>query len=130
MNQFINNLPYDLQEYIYQHVLNERKPKQVLTQELKDDIETYHLLHTIKENYKKIFSDYYLDWMENALINVLNDNQGFLYQINPSFQQIFPNLTNEEIIIQLLEENNIIKLWIATPPLKRIYLFLLSHEMF
>lgn len=130
MNRFITNLPYDVQEYIYQHVLNERKPKQVLTQELKDDIETYHLLHTIKENYKQIFSDYYLDWIENALINVLNDNEGFLSHISPCLQQIFPNLTNEQIIVRLLGNNHLEKLWIATPPIKRIHLFLLSYEMF
>lgn len=130
MNRFIRNLPYDLQEYIYQHVLNERKPKQVLTQELKNDIETYNLLQTIKENYKQIFSEYYLDWIENALLNVLNDNEGFLYHMNPCFQQMFPNLTNEEIMIKLFEKSHLEKLWIATPPIKRIHLFLLSYEMF
>lgn len=126
----IDALPYDLQRHIYDVVQNERKPKKILSTALKEDIESYHLLKSILKNYKSIFftdDKYYLDWVENAIINVLNDNTSLYENISVDLQNIFPTLTNEEIRERLgVGKASISKLWIGTPVQKRIQLFLSS----
>jgi hypothetical protein len=87
----IDALPYDLQRHIYDVVQNERKPKKILSTALKEDIESYHLLKSILKNYKSIFftdDKYYLDWVENAIINVLNDHTSLSENISVDLQNI------------------------------------------
>lgn len=126
----IDALPYDLQRHIYDVVQNERKPKKILSTALKEDIESYHLLKSILKNYKRIFftdDKYYLDWVENAIINVLNDNTSLSENISVDLQNIFPTLTNEEIREHVgVGKASISKLWIGMPVQKRIQLFLSS----
>lgn len=128
----IDALPYDLQKHIYDVIQSERKPKKILSTALKEDIESYHLLKSILKNYKSTFStfdegEYYLDWVENAIINVLNDHTSLSENISVDLQNIFPTLTNEQIREHVgVGKASISKLWIGMPVQKRIQFFLSS----
>ena len=132
MNSLINDLPVDLQEYIYKKVLEERKPKKILTKELKDDIESHFLFDHIVHNYKIMFNGmYHMDWVENAIINVMNDHQtigigGIYVHVHQDIKNAFPNLNDEEIAETLMEESHIMRLWRHMPPKKRVDLYLES----
>lgn len=70
----------------------------MLTDHLKSDIETYPLISHIKRNYAQVYSPEYASlWMENALINLLNDNRGLAFPLNDRLRRIFPNSTDEDI---------------------------------
>ena len=125
----IQSLPYDLREYIYQHVEELRKPKCVLPMDLRLDIETYTLLDRINNNYYSIHDTFWEDWVENAMINMLNDHQGFIGPLQPCFARIFPGKTDEEIKLRLLNQNNTRILWRGMPPRQRISLYILSCEL-
>ena len=134
MNCLINNLPIDLQEYIYKKVLEEIKPKKVLTKALKEDIESYFLFDHIVHNYKIMFNGiYHIDWVENAIINVMNDHQtigigGIYVQVHQDIKSAFPNLNDEEIAETLMEKSHIMRLWRHMPPKKRVDLYLESCD--
>lgn len=137
MNSLINDLPVDLQEYIYKKVLEERKPKKILTKELKEDIESYFLFDHIAHNYKIMFNGkYHMDWVENAIINVMNDHQtmiitgigGIYTNVHQDIKNAFPNFNDEEIAQTLMEESHIMRLWRHMPPKKRVDLYLESCD--
>lgn len=134
METLINNLPEDLHEYIYEKVLEVRKPKTVLTRDLKDDIESYFLFDHIVHNYKIMFNGmHHMDWVENAIINVMNDHQtirigGLYMNVNQDVRNAFPNLNDEEIVKTLMEESHVMRLWRHMPPKKRIDLYLESCD--
>lgn len=127
---FIAKLPYDLQEHIQDCVLQLRKPRHVLTDELKGDIETYRLLDRIEFNYTQVFPKPYAScWMENALVNLLNDHRGLALPFNDRIRDLFPNATDEGIRIRLSEGRHMHRLWIAAPPHARRQLHNISCEM-
>jgi hypothetical protein len=125
----IMELPYDVQEHILNCVNKERAPKKVLTIDLKLDIETRPLLDRIKENYIQICPYGYPFWIENALVNILNDNRGFNTPLNDCFHEIFPNCTDAEIKYKLRNEMHLMRLWNNTPPHKRYVLYDISCDM-
>lgn len=125
----IMELPFDLQAYILNCVKKVRAPKKVLTTDLKLDIETYPLIDRIKGNYMQVFSVDYSQWIENAIVNILNDNRGFNAPLNECFHDIFPNCTDTEIVNKLRNENHLMRLWKNTPPEKRYVLYDISCDM-
>jgi len=125
----IMKLPYDVQEYILKYVNKERAPKKVLTTDLKLDIETHPLIDRIKENYKQVFPLDFLKWIENAIVNILNDNRGHNVPLNKCFLEIFPNFTDTEIIYKIRNEDHLMRLWNNTPPHKRYVLYDISCDM-
>lgn len=130
----IRDLPIDLQRYIYEKVSEVRKPKQVLPITLKQDIESYGLLPHIVDKYKIMFHGmHHLDWVENAIINIMNDNHtvgmgGLFDNIHQDLKNAFPNFTDEEIRTTLMEESHLLRLWRYMPPRKRIGLYLESCD--
>ena len=128
LSHAIQSLPVDLQDTLFQYVSELRKPKRVLSVALQQDIETFWMLTHIRNHFKQLFSTHYEDWVENAIINILNNNQGFTVPLQPRFHAIFPNMTDYEIKFTLLEGNHIIRLWIHTPPLLRIRLYLTTFR--
>jgi hypothetical protein len=107
----ITKLPCDLQECLYDHVLKLRRPRCVLTDELKEDIKTYPLMNQIKRNYAQVFSpDHASSWIENALINLLNENTEL------------PNTTD-------VNNCTLDRLWIITPSSLRRELYDISCNM-
>lgn len=127
----IAKLPCDLQRHLHSRVLQLRKPRTVLTNELKGDIETYSLIGRIKQNYTQVFpKQYALYWMENALINLLTDNHGLNAPLLPNqFHVLFPNATDEEIRTQLLAGHFLHRLWIIAPPSVRHQMYDISYNM-
>ena len=136
MEVLIDDLPIHLQTYIYDIVMALRKPKTVLSVELKDDIETYRLLSHIVHNYKIIFSGVdHMGWVENSVINIMNDHRpiglGELYfYIHEDLRRAFPGLTDEAIGRELIEGSHLHRLWRYMPPKKRVDLYLESCEYF
>jgi len=127
---FIARLPYDVKEYVHNHVLQLRKPRHVLTDALKGDIETYPLIDRIEFNYTQVFPKQYAsDWMENALVHLLNDHRGPTLPFHDRIRDLFPNATDEEIRTSLREGRHIHRLWIAAPPHVRRQLHDISCEM-
>ena len=134
IESFIHDLPIDIQHHIYMKVLEVRKPKKVLSNELKLDIESYPLLPCIVDNYKIMFNGQdHLGWVENAMINTMNDHHsigigGIYLNIHQDLRNAFPNLTDDDIESILLEGSHIKRLWLYMPPKKRIGLYLESME--
>jgi hypothetical protein len=127
---FIAKLPYDLQEYVHDHVLQLRKPRHVLTDALKCDIETYRLLDRIEFNYTQVFPKQHAScWMENALVRLLNDHRGPTLPFHNRIRDLFPNATDEGIRIRLSEGRHMHRLWIAAPPQIRRQLHDISCDM-
>lgn len=134
LESFLKDLPIDLQIHIYDTVIEIRKPKQFLPLELKQDIETYHLLDHIIHNYKIMFNGTdHLGWVENAVINLMNDHRpiglGQVYfYIHEDVRKAFPGLPDQEIATELIEGSHLQRLWRCMPPKKRIDLYLESYE--
>lgn len=122
----ILSLPYDLQEKIYTHVLELRKPKQAITKELREDIETFGFLSIICTNYEKTFGSDFITWVENAIILIMNDYNGLAFGISQDLRNTFPNLSDMEIRSKLINTYNLNKLWINMSPTKRYTLTLCS----
>ena len=102
----------------------------MLTDHLKSDIETYPLISHIKRNYAQVYSPEYASlWMENALINLLNDNRGLAFPLNDRLRRIFPNSTDEDIKKKLLAESHVHRLWIITPSSLRREMHAISCNM-
>ena len=129
MESLIQSLPEELQNKIYEHALELRKPKRVLTTDLKHDIESYRLFDAIVEHYRIVFKDDHMSWVENAVINYLNNHISYLVYITPDLRNVFPSLNLESIIIQLQRRNNPKRLWRYLSPKKRVDLFLSSFEL-
>ena len=129
MNSFISKLPYDLQYYVYQYVQAIRAPISVLTDELKRDIESYQLIGSIERNYKQVFPNQSTEWMNNAFVNILNDNRGFQLPLNVSFHRLFPNLADEEIKTKLNTGNHSKKMWTIMAPSMRKEMYDISCAM-
>ena len=125
----IHGLPVDIHDTIWKNVNELRQPKRVLTDELRCDIETYHLLDYINANYKSIHGIYYEDWVDNVIVNVLNNNQGFMIPLHPCFHEIFPNETDEEIKMRLMQGKNTMLLWRRMKPMQRVALYMQSTEL-
>lgn len=134
----ICDLPSDVQRYIYIRTLMLRQPKQVLTKALKDDIESHHLLGILMKYFKEMLSDidehhspnYYLGWLENELLDELNNHIPIMNGLTTSMANCFPGFTPDEIIFELEEERNSVyghiimikKYWKHLAPCKRILL--------
>lgn len=130
MASIIHKLPFDLREHIYNLVQTIRMPLKVLPTDLKLDIETYPLIKTIKGNYNQVFpSETSSLWIENALINLMNDNNGFNSPMNECFHQLFPESTDDEIRQHLRSGHHLMRLWNITPPNKRFVLYDISCDM-
>jgi hypothetical protein len=76
---------------------------------------------------------HHMDWVENAIINVMNDHQtigigGIYMNVNQDVRNAFPNLNDEEIVKTLMEESHVMRLWRHMPPKKRIDLYLESCD--
>jgi len=125
----IQNLPYDLQEYVYKWVCFLRVPKKVFNDELLKDIETFHLMEQIKRNYKQVFPNDYLNWIENGLINVLNENRGCNAPFQECFYKLFPQRTEDEIHSLLRYGSYTKQLWKIASPRQRIVLKDISRDM-
>lgn len=126
----ILKLPCELQNYLYDYVLRLRKPVHVLTDELKSDIETYPLLGQIESNYAQVFSSESApSWIENALINLLNDNRGLVVPFSDRLRRMFPNSTDEEIRTTLRTGHHLHRLWIISPSNLRREMHTISCDM-
>ena len=134
LESFLKDLPIHLQIHIYDTVIEIRKPKQVLPLELKQDIETYHLLDHIIHNYKIMFNGTdHLGWVENAVINLMNEHRpiglGQVYfYIHEDLRKAFPGLTNEDVATELIQGSHLHRLWRCMPPKKRVDLYLESYD--
>lgn len=118
----IVDLPRDLQALIYEYVIQLRKPRPVLSDELRQDIETYGLLSDVKVHYQFAFGSDYMDWVENALINELNDNMGLLYGVSDDIRSAYPRSTDQEIVGQFMDQslpNQVPRLWKVMSATKR-----------
>lgn len=97
---FIKNLPYDIQRSIYLRTLLLRKPKKVLTNELKDAIESYHLIHELRKYYRYIYRDhhdhFYLQQLQNDMLYELNDGVPVMIGLSTTMIKMFRNQTNVE----------------------------------
>jgi len=124
----ILSLPYDIQNKIYNHVIELRKPKKNITKELKDDIETFGLLSIICTNYEKTFGANFITWVENAVILVMNDCNGLAYGVSVDLRNTFPHLSDMDIIKKLLNTSNLDKLWLNMSPAKRYTLASFSNK--
>ena len=116
-------LPNDLQRLIYDWVCRLRKPKRVLPADLKRDIETYGLFGDIKADHESCWGDDFADWLENSLINVMNDDLGLLNGVSADMRHAYPNRTEQEIrsyFIRPTSPSQVKRLWRHMPPHKRI----------
>ena len=135
MESLIDNLPIDLQRYIYDMVMEVRKPITVLSVDLKHDIESYSLFTHIVNNYRIIFNGVdHMGWLENSVINIMNEHRpiglGELYfYIHEDLRKAFPGLTDEAIGRELIEGSHLHRLWRYMPPKKRVDLYLESCEL-
>ena len=129
MDELIQELPFDLQEYIYEMVLMVRRPKALMSSAMKLDIETYHLFVYIREKYKLIYGDIHEYWLDNDMVSFLNDHECFMYGevVNPDLKRVFPNMRNDEIIAEIEGTHHIRKYWIHMPPKKRVNMFLTTY---
>lgn len=127
MDKFIQDLPFDIQEYIYKMVLEVRKPKAVMSLIMKMDIETYHLFYFILEKYKLVYGDFHESWLDNDMISFLNDHEGFMHGLNPDLRSVFPNLTDEQILARINDDYHIKKYWTAMSAKKRLNMFLTTY---
>jgi hypothetical protein len=129
----IRKLPFDVQERIWKHVQDLRSPKVVLSRELQTDIQTYHYLPQILDNYKSLEPDYAYLWVENAMINLLNNHQPLLTAatLEPCFHTIFPGCTDAEIKYRLLStmDNMTKRLWRAMDARQRLELYSTSLDL-
>ena len=126
----IAKLPHELQTHLHDKVLQLRKPLHVLSDELKSDIETYPLFSQIERGYAQVFSsEVASSWMENALINLLNDNRGLDLPLNESLRSMFPKSTEEEIRTILSTGSHLHRLWIITPSRLRCKMRDISSNM-
>ena len=136
MEVLIDDLPIHLQRYIYDMVMELRKPITVLSSDLKHDIESYSLLPHIVHNYRIMFNGVdHMGWVENAIINIMNEHQsigmgGLFIHIHEDLRRAFPTLTDEEIAVELTEGSHLSRLWRYMPPKKRVDLYLESCEYF
>jgi hypothetical protein len=134
MELLIEDLPIDLQRYIYDMVMELRKPITVLTMDLKHDIESYSLFPHIVNNYRIMFNGVdHIGWVENAIVNTMNEHQtigvgGLFIHIHEDIRRAFPTLTDEEIAVELTERSHISRLWRYMSPKKRVDLYLESCE--
>ena len=134
MDSFIRDLPIHLQTYIYDIVMELRKPRTVLSINLKQDIETYCLLEYIVQNYKIIFNGVdHIHWVENSIINIMNEHTtigigGLFINIHEDLKKTFPNLRDEEIVTELMERSHMYRLWRYMSPRKRVRLYLESCD--
>jgi len=134
MEVLIDDLPIHLQRYIYDMVMELRKPITVLSSDLKHDIESYSLLPHIVHNYRIMFNGVdHMGWVENAIINIMNEHQsigmgGLFIHIHEDLRRAFPTLTDEEIAVELTEGSHLSRLWRYMPPKKRVDLYLESCE--
>ena len=140
----LTDLPFDIQREIYIRTLILRKPKCVLTDDLKNDIETYHLIYKIFDYYQILYSEkrnnanYYLDWLENDIMSELNDNIPMAVGFTDNFLKAFPGYTPEEIMMEIIEEKHCIhqqlriikRYWRHLSYDKRIRLYLSSEQYF
>lgn len=127
MEEFIQDLPLDIQQYIYKIVLEVRRPKVVMSLIMKLDIESYHLFDFIREKYKLVYGDLHESWLDNDMISFLNNHDFFMYDVNPDLRNVFPNSTDEEIIIHIMDHFHIKKYWIAMSAQKRLNMFLTTY---
>ena len=127
MEEFIQDLPLDIQQYIYKIVLEVRRPKVVMSLIMKMDIESYHLFDFILEKYKLVYGDFHESWLNNDMISFLNDHEGFMNGLNPGLRNVFPNLTDDEIIIRIMDHYHIKTYWIAMSAQKRLNMFLTTY---
>ena len=118
----ITALPNDLQRMIHDWVYLLRTPKKVLPIALKEDIETYGLFADVKADHESCWGGDFEDWLENSLINVIND-LGLLNGVSADMRHAYPNRTEQEILsyfINPTSPNQSKRLWTHMPPHKRI----------
>lgn len=121
-----------------------RAPKKVLTDNLKEDIKTYHLIYKMFDCYQILYSEkrnnanYYLDWLENDIMSELNDNIPMAVGFTDNFLKAFPGYTPDEIMMEINEEKHCIhqqlriikRYWRHLSYDKRIRLYLSSEQYF
>ena len=122
MTKRITALPTDIRRLIYDGVCRLRKPKKVLPVDLKRDIETYGLFGDIKADHESCWGDDVLDWLENSLINVMNDDIGLLNGVSADMRNAYPNRTEQEILsyfVSPTSPSQVKRLWTRMPSHKR-----------
>ena len=124
----VTNLPNDIKHLIYVQVLSLRENKKVLSKSLKEDIESYPLIYTILDLYHSIFSQNFLDWLENDILGELNDNIALMDGFSEDFMNVFPGRSVEDIMFEIIDETHdngyhqmiiVKKYWRHLSPLKR-----------
>lgn len=124
----LTNLPNDIKHLIYVQVLSLRENKKVLSKSLKEDIESYPLIYTILDLYHSIFSQNFLDWLENDILGELNDNIALMDGFSEDFMNVFPGRSVEDIMFEIIDETHdngyhqmitVKKYWRHLSPLKR-----------
>ena len=130
MESFIHELPCDLQTLIHNKVIELRKPKKVLTIDLQQDIESFHLLKTVIQKYESIYDhdDECLESMETDMVFILNNDESFATIIHPNLQRAFPNFSHSEIVHHLqyrtVTLRHIQQYWFVMSPIQRMRMFL------
>ena len=138
----IRGLPLDIQNKIEEFVYVERQPKEILTDELKEDIESFAYFDDLLNLYKIYTSCLihrlnlcqsdvlYLEFAENDFLSVLNDSVAILEVIQPDLQKVFPTKTHREICHEISKNHSeysdcmrvLQKYWRFLTPSKRMLL--------
>lgn len=129
-------LPIEIQRAIEEMVYEQRKPKRVLTDVLKNDITTYaylsdvlylYAMWTDKTNHNH---EAHLEFMENDMLLLLNDGVAICNAIRPDLQRVFPSMSHMSVILRIAADANdhpnhlalIKKYWRFLSPVKRFTL--------
>ena len=113
----ISDLPIDVKNKILQHVKELRRPKKVLSNDLKMDIESRRWLNDILYGMYILYKNknYCLDWMESDLLLHLNDYKHVEHYLSNDIFTYYYGLSRNEIIYELYNDHsklkNIHKYW-------------------
>lgn len=113
----ISDLPIDVKHRILVYVKELRRPKKVLSNDLKMDIESRRWLNDILNGMYRFYRDknYCLDWMESDLLLHLNDYKHINHYLSNDIFTYYYGLSRNEIINKLYGDDsklkNIYKYW-------------------
>ena len=101
---YISDLPSDIKLKILSHVRDIRKPKQVLSFDLKNDILSYHWLKVILQGMERFYPNgmYYLGWIESDLLFHLNDYKSVYDYLSTDIRKYYSQFNRNQIIDRLM----------------------------
>ena len=101
---YISDLPLDIKLKILSHVRDIRKPKQVLSFDLKNDIQSYQWLKVILQGMERFYPNgmYYLGWIESDLLFHLNDYKSIYDHLSTDIRRYYSQFNRNQIIDRLM----------------------------